>query len=77
MGYDNDAIAHTGQVVGCACNLGAEITNGNAAEKSIKEIWNTALKEFCLKHLEGCFDELDDFCRNCPDWRNAGSIKLK
>lgn len=67
-------IAHNGQVVNCACDLGAEIDNGNINNESIKAIWNTKLKDFRLKHIEHRFEELNDMCRNCRDWQSSGEI---
>ncbi len=66
-------IGFNGQVVNCACDLGAEISHGNVNEKSIKEIWNTSLKEFRKIHLEGRWNELNSLCKNCKDWQIAGS----
>ena len=67
-------IAHDGQVVNCACDLGAEINNGNIKEISIKDIWNTKLKDFRLKHIEHRFEELNDMCKKCRDWQSNGEI---
>lgn len=62
------SIIDTGDVVNCACDLDGEYSFGNVYEKSIKEIWNTTVKEFREKHLNHRWDELHDLCRNCNDW---------
>jgi len=62
------AITDTGDVV-CAEDLDGEHSFGNVYKKSIKEIWNTSVKEFRENHLKHQWDDLHDLCRNCTDWQ--------
>lgn len=67
-------VAHTGQVVNCACDLGAEINLGDINQNSIEEIWNTTLKEFRTNHLKHNWDKTSELCRNCRDWQSSGEF---
>ena len=65
------SIIDTGDVVTCAVDLDGDHSFGNVYEKSIKEIWDTTVKEFREKHLNHKWDELHDLCKNCMDWQGC------
>ncbi|OQY10902.1 MAG: hypothetical protein B6I29_00410 [Marinitoga sp. 4572_148] len=64
-------ISDQGKVCMCAVDLNCEVTFGDIKTHSIREIWNTSLKEFRLKHLEKKWSELPDLCKNCKDWQSS------
>ncbi|GAB6189233.1 radical SAM protein [Marinitoga arctica] len=64
-------ISDQGKVCMCAVDLNCEVIFGDIRLNSIKEIWNTTLKEFRLKHLERRWSELPDLCKNCKDWQSS------
>lgn len=64
-------ISDQGKVCMCAVDLNCEVSFGDVNKSSIKEIWNTTLKEFRLKHLKGRWSELPAMCRNCNDWQSS------
>ncbi|ABR30373.1 hypothetical protein SU69_02600 [Thermosipho melanesiensis] len=64
-------ISDQGKICMCAVDLNCEVIFGDVNKQSIKEIWNTTLKEFRLNHLEGKWDKLPKLCRNCKDWQSS------
>lgn len=64
-------ISDQGKVCMCAVDLNCEVTFGDINKESIKEVWNTTLKDFRLKHLERRWAELPDLCKNCKDWQSS------
>ncbi|NUU97592.1 radical SAM/SPASM domain-containing protein [Marinitoga sp. 1138] len=69
-------ISDQGHVCMCAVDLNCEVTFGDIKKHSIKEIWNTTLKKFRLKHLNGEWDRLPELCRNCKDWQSSYAIYI-
>lgn len=67
-------VAHTGQVVNCACDLGAQIDNGSICDKSIEAIWNTTMKDFRIAHLEHRWNDASELCKGCRDWQSSGEV---
>jgi radical SAM protein with 4Fe4S-binding SPASM domain len=65
------SIINTGKVVTCAVDLDARFIAGDINKSSLKEIWNSSLKELRLLHMSKKFDRLPDNCRNCRDWQSA------
>lgn len=65
------SISDQGKVVTCAVDLDARFIAGDVNEKSLKDVWNSALKELRTMHIEKRFVELPEICRNCKDWQSA------
>jgi radical SAM protein with 4Fe4S-binding SPASM domain len=65
------SITDTGKAVTCAVDLDAKYVAGDVNEKSLREIWNSNLKELRQLHLSKRFDQLPENCRNCKDWQSA------
>lgn len=65
------SITDTGKVVTCAVDLDARYVAGDVARHSLKEIWNSSLKELRRLHNESKFDKLPPNCRDCRDWQSA------
>lgn len=63
-------VLDTGEMV-CPVDFDSEHSFGNIYEKSIKEIWNTSVKEFREKHVNGQWEELHELCKNCKDWQGC------
>lgn len=65
------SITDTGKVVTCAVDLDARHVAGDVNVQSLKEIWNSSLKELRFLHRSRSFNHLPDPCRNCKDWQSA------
>ena len=64
-------IADDGKVCLCSVDLDCAVEMGDINKQTIKEVWNTSLKEFRDKHINGRFNELPEFCKNCMDWQSG------
>lgn len=67
-GINSLSITNTGNVAVCPGDLECLAPMGNVAESSIKEIWNTTLKEFRTNQREGNWDKLPELCKGCKDY---------
>ncbi len=65
------SITDTGKVVTCAVDLDARYIAGDVSQNSLREVWNSGLKELRQLHVEKKFDKLPENCRNCRDWQSA------
>ena len=65
------SITDSGDVVTCAVDVDARYVAGNIKKSSLKEVWNTELKNLRNFHIEGKFDELPGLCKECMDWQSA------
>ncbi|MDQ7822805.1 MAG: radical SAM protein [Candidatus Eremiobacteraeota bacterium] len=65
------SVTDAGKVVTCAVDLDAAFIAGDVTLSSMKQIWNTTLKDLREKHEAGLFSELPGICRNCRDWQSA------
>ncbi|QTA38629.1 radical SAM protein [Thermosipho ferrireducens] len=70
-GLNTMNIAHDGSVCLCAIDLDCQTKMGNINEKSLKEVWNTALKDFRKVHLKGMWEILPEMCKKCKDWQSG------
>ena len=64
------SILWDGRVASCACDFDGRGIWGDANTQTLSEIWH-AMKPFRDMHAEGRYDELPEFCRDCPDWQQA------
>jgi radical SAM protein with 4Fe4S-binding SPASM domain len=64
-------ITDTGQVTLCSVDLECRVPMGNVNDNTIKEIWETTLKEFRMNHRRGKWGALPDMCRECDDWQSG------
>lgn len=64
-------ICADGRVALCSVDIHCRVECGNANESTLTEIWQGRLKQFRALHMEECFDELPEMCRNCSDWQSA------
>lgn len=69
-------ITWDGKMVACGTDCNAELIFGDVNDKSIKEIWNGARKEFVEHHLKHEFEQLPELCQNCSDWQVMGTVNL-
>jgi radical SAM protein with 4Fe4S-binding SPASM domain len=65
------SITDSGKVVTCAVDLDARYVAGDVTKQSLKEIWNSSLKELRRLHNKKKFEELPPNCRDCRDWQSA------
>lgn len=65
------SITDTGKVVTCAVDLDARYIAGDVCQNSLREVWNSGLKELRQLHVEKKFEKLPENCRNCRDWQSA------
>lgn len=65
------SITDTGNVALCAVDLDCAAPMGNVATHSIKEVWNTILKEFRNNHRQGNWDKVPPLCQKCNDWQSG------
>jgi|TARA_B100001964_G_scaffold190862_1_gene213038 radical SAM protein with 4Fe4S-binding SPASM domain len=65
------SVTDTGKVVTCAIDLDAKFIAGDVSTHTIKEIWNSKLKELRRMHKEKSFHELPENCSHCRDWQSA------
>ena len=68
------SIINTGKVVTCSVDLYANFIAGDANKDSLKEIWNSKLKELRALHIAKKFNALPYNCKNCKDWQSARAI---
>ena len=66
------AIHWNGDVVACAVDYDGQFVAGNAAGRSIHEIWTGHHRRLQELHLSHDFDRLPAPCRTCLDWQVAG-----
>lgn len=64
-------ITDTGDVALCSTDADCVVPMGNIVNSSIKEVWNTTLKEFRKSQREGQWDKLPAFCQQCKDWQSG------
>lgn len=67
-------VSDTGDIANCACDLDVSHSFGNLYEKSIKEIWNTTMKDFRIAHLERRWNDTSELCKGCRDWQSSGEV---
>jgi len=65
------SVINTGKVVTCAVDLDAKFTAGDVNKNTLREIWNTKLKELRTLHVARKFNRLPANCKNCKDWQSA------
>lgn len=65
------SVTDQGKVVTCAVDLDAGHIAGDVTTHTLKEVWNTGLRELREKHLQGRYAELPAVCRDCRDWQSA------
>lgn len=65
------SITNEGKAVMCAVDVDARFIAGDINKETIKDIWNTRLKEIRQLHENNRFNELPEPCRNCKDWQAA------
>ncbi|MBL7070845.1 MAG: radical SAM protein [Candidatus Omnitrophica bacterium] len=64
-------ICADGEVTLCSVDVHCHVKCGNAADKTIKEIWDGKLKEYRAMHNAGRYDALPPMCRDCGDWQST------
>lgn len=60
-----------GKVVLCSVDLDAHVVVGDVNEWSIQDVWNGQLKGMRRYQLDGRYEQLPEFCRDCTDWQMA------
>lgn len=66
------AITWDGDIAGCVWDANADVKCGNVNDMTIKSIWKKRNEEFVKLHFEHRWDELNEQCRNCENWRIVG-----
>ena len=61
-----------GDLVACAVDYDGRFVAGNAADRSIHELWTGAHRRLQRLHLTHDFGNLPLPCRDCLDWQVAG-----
>ncbi|WP_029896974.1 radical SAM/SPASM domain-containing protein [Desulfohalovibrio reitneri] len=64
-------ICADGRVALCSVDVHCRVDCGSVVDRSIKDVWQSTLREYRAMHLEGRFDELPDMCSNCSDWQSG------
>lgn len=64
-------ITDQGKVALCSVDLDCECEMGDITKSSIKEIWNTSLREFRNNHRYGNWNKIPKLCQNCRDWQSG------
>jgi radical SAM protein with 4Fe4S-binding SPASM domain len=64
-------ITDQGEVALCSGDLECEQSMGNVVSHTIREIWNTSLKEFRSMQRNGDWANLPERCRGCNDWQSG------
>lgn len=68
-------ITWDGDVAGCAFDADCHIKFGNICEQTIKSIWERRNQEFVAVHMEHRWEDLDDMCKGCMNWKNIGEMR--
>lgn len=68
------SISDQGKVCMCAVDLNCQVEFGDVSNDSIKNIWNTSLKEFRIAHLNGEWEKLPKMCYECKDWQSSYAV---
>lgn len=68
-------ITWDGFVPCCADDADAKYTWGDVKTESIKSIWTRRNKEFVALHMEHRWDELNEMCKKCSDWKIVGEMR--
>jgi radical SAM protein with 4Fe4S-binding SPASM domain len=64
-------ITDKGDIALCSADLDCEVKLGDVVNHSIKEMWNTTVKEFRTNHREGNWDKIPPMCQACKDWQSG------
>lgn len=64
-------ITDKGDVALCSVDLDCACPMGNVVNSSIKEVWNTTLREFRDNHRQGNWDKIPPLCQGCKDWQSG------
>ena len=64
-------ITDQGDVALCSVDLDCSCPMGNINNSSIREIWNTTLRQFRDLHRSGQWDKLPTMCKLCNDWQSG------
>lgn len=64
-------ITDKGDVALCSVDLDCASPMGNVLESSIKEVWNTTLREFRDNQRNGNWDKIPPMCQACKDWQSG------
>lgn len=66
---DSLPIYYNGLVPYCICDWDNRFPQGDIKKQTITEVWQTSYRKWQNLHLSHRFEELPDFCRQCPDWQ--------
>ena len=72
-GMQSFNILWDGKVVLCAVDYDGKFIAGDVSKESIQEVWSGKLKGIRKMQIEGRYNELPGFCRDCKDWQAAQS----
>ena len=64
-------ITDRGDVALCSADLDCEVSMGNIINSSIKEVWQTTLRDFRNHHRNGEWDKIPTMCQQCKDWQSG------
>lgn len=64
-------ITDTGNVALCSVDLDCASPMGNVVNSTIKEVWNTTLREFRDNQRQGKWDKIPELCQGCKDWQSG------
>lgn len=64
-------ITDQGNVALCSVDLDCATPMGNIVNSSIKEVWNSTLKEFRDNQRNGYWDKIPPMCQQCKDWQSG------
>ena len=64
-------ITDQGDIALCSADLDCAVNMGEIRNHSIKEIWNTTLKEFRTNQREGNWNKIPPMCQQCKDWQSG------
>jgi len=67
------AIHQDGSVVACAVDWSGRVNVGNAANSSVKEMWDKLGVELRKAHMEHRWSDIPNVCQGCVDWQTAGA----
>ena len=72
-GNNTMAIHQDGTVVACAVDYAGRVNVGNAAELSVKELWQRLGTVVRKPHREHRWTDIPEICQGCRDWQTAGA----
>lgn len=64
-------ICTDGRVAMCAVDAHCAVPSGNVNSVSVQQAWSGELATYRKLHVDGKFDALPTFCRNCLDWQTG------